>query len=57
MGNRGKGLLIINTHFLAKPLGNQPRLVSHYQPILTLFDFENPFCTYGMAVEGGGTKT
>jgi hypothetical protein len=48
---RSKGFLIINTLFLAKPLGNHPRLVCHYQPILTLFVFENLFCIDGMIVQ------
>jgi hypothetical protein len=34
-----KGVLLINTLFLAKTLGNQPYLVSNYQPILTIFVF------------------
>jgi hypothetical protein len=42
---------------LEKPLGNQPRLVSHHHPILTLFVFENPFGTNGLQFEEGGIKT
>jgi hypothetical protein len=47
----GKGLLIINNLYLAKPLGNQPHFVSHHLLILTLFVFENSFCTNGMVVQ------
>jgi hypothetical protein len=50
MGNSRKGFFIIITLFLAKLLGNQPRLVSHYQPILVLLIFENAFCTDGMVL-------
>jgi hypothetical protein len=47
----GKGFLIINTLILAKPLGNQPHLVSYYHPILTLFIFENTFGIILMVVQ------
>ena len=33
-----------------KNLGYKPSLVSYYHPILTLFVFENPLGSYGMAV-------
>jgi hypothetical protein len=50
MRNKGKGLLIVYTLLLTKALSYQPSLVSNNYPILTLFGFEIPLGTYGVAV-------
>jgi hypothetical protein len=47
MGSMGKGFLKINSFFLAKPLGKQPRHVSYYHLILTLFIFETHLVPMG----------
>jgi hypothetical protein len=48
--NRTKGFLIIYPFFLAKTFGYQPSFVANYHSMCTLFVFENPFGTYGVAV-------
>jgi hypothetical protein len=57
MGNKGKGFLIINTIFLAKPLGNQPLLFLTTNPSSLYLFLKTHFVPMGWQFEGGGNKT